>query len=287
MRGLIPHIGAQLFANRPWHHDPTPFHDHAFHEIAVVIDGGAVHQSIHGEETIARGDVVIIHPGQWHGYIHCATMELYNLGLAPAILAHELAWVRNDPLLASLLPVPGVEPGQHVRRLHLPEEDLAAVFAAFDRIIALGVSGDPLLARAESIGLATVILGRLSRHLPYRHFTTPADDQISALAPTLESDLTRNWALDELASQAGCSREHLCRRFRTIFGAAPLTWLARRRAERAAVLLLSSDAPVAEIGRRVGWGDPSLFARRFRALLGITPSSFRSRHQPGGLRPAY
>lgn len=278
VRGLIPALGAQLFVNQPRHSEPSGFHDHAFHEIAVVIGGGAVHRTIHGDEAIARGDVVVVHPGQWHGYTGCADLDLYNLCLAPALLANELGWVRHDPLLARLLPSPGADPGQQVRRLHLADEELAAVVAALARMIVLGQGPDPLLARAEAIGHATVVLGRLARQLPRGHVAVPGDHPVVALAAVLEADPARSWALDELAARAGCTREHLCRRFRVIFGAAPLAWLARRRAERAAVLLLSTDAAVADIGRQVGWADPNLFARRFRALLGLTPSAFRQRN---------
>lgn len=278
LRSPIPAFGAQLFVNRPCHREPSGFHDHDFHEIAVVVGGGAVHRTIHGDEAIAAGDVVVIHPGQWHGYTDCADLDIYNLGLAPALLANELAWARHDPLLARLLPSPGADPGQQVRRLHLEDGELAAVTAALARMVDLGFGPDPLLARAEAIGHATVVLGRLARQLPRGHVAVPGDHPVLALATQLEADPARTWALDELAAKAGCSREHLCRRFRAVFGASPLAWLARRRAERAAVLLLSTDAPVADIGRQVGWADPNLFARRFRALLGLTPSAFRQRN---------
>jgi AraC family L-rhamnose operon transcriptional activator RhaR len=274
---FIPAMGAQLFVNRPRHYDPTPFHDHVFHEIAVVVGGGAIHQSIHGDETIARGDVVVIHPGQWHGFIRCDTLDLYNLGLAPSLIARELAWTRTDPLLVGLLPTN--DPGQRVRRLRLADPDLEAVQAALERIMALRAE-DPILARSEMIGQAVVVLGRLARQLPYRHVPTHDDDRIGSLATEIEGDLARDWALPELAERAGVSREHLCRRFRVVHGAAPLAWMARRRAERAAVLLLSTDAAVADVGRQVGWRDPNLFARRFRALLGLSPSAFRQRHRP-------
>jgi len=62
-----------------------------------------------------------------------------------------------------------------------------------------------------------------------------------------------------------------------VHGNPPLAWLTMRRAERAAVLLLSTDAPVAEIGRRVGWDDPNYCARRFRAAFGVNPAAYRRR----------
>jgi AraC-like DNA-binding protein len=67
-------------------------------------------------------------------------------------------------------------------------------------------------------------------------------------------------------------------------------YLAQVRAERAAVLLLHSDAPVTSIGRAVGWPDQNYFARRFKARYGLSAATYRKRfaawaaaHQPGAL----
>jgi AraC family L-rhamnose operon transcriptional activator RhaR len=97
------------------------------------------------------------------------------------------------------------------------------------------------------------------------------------LAAEMQADLARGWKLSELARRTGQTREHFCRRFRLVHGNPPLAWLTMRRAERAAVLLLSTDAPVAEIGRRVGWDDPNYCARRFRAAFGVNPAAYRRR----------
>jgi AraC family L-rhamnose operon transcriptional activator RhaR len=56
-----------------------------------------------------------------------------------------------------------------------------------------------------------------------------------------------------------------------------MTFLARVRAERAATLLAHSALSAAQVGAAVGWGDPTYFARRFRMLVGLTPSEYRRR----------
>jgi AraC family L-rhamnose operon transcriptional activator RhaR len=55
-----------------------------------------------------------------------------------------------------------------------------------------------------------------------------------------------------------------------------MAWLARQRAEKAAVLLLTTDKAIAAIGREVGWHDPNYFARRFRAAFGISARQYRN-----------
>jgi AraC family L-rhamnose operon transcriptional activator RhaR len=57
----------------------------------------------------------------------------------------------------------------------------------------------------------------------------------------------------------------------------PMTYLARRRVETAAGLLLHTDQSVTQIGRSVGWPDQNYFARRFKAHFGLSATSYRSR----------
>ncbi|WP_432951113.1 helix-turn-helix domain-containing protein [Kribbella sp. CA-253562] len=53
--------------------------------------------------------------------------------------------------------------------------------------------------------------------------------------------------------------------------------MARLRAEQAAALLAESALPTSRVGAAVGWPDPTYFARRFRTLVGLTPSQYRER----------
>jgi AraC family L-rhamnose operon transcriptional activator RhaR len=274
---LLPTRGLPLFCNRPRHQDPTPFHDHDFIEVAVIHGGDAVHQGIHGERPVGRGDVVILHPGQWHGYDRCLTIDLTNLCVPLALFTHELAWLAGDPLVAALLPACGGTTAQDVIHLQVDEAALAAIEPSCARLRELVDSRAGVKSRAEMIALTATVLARLAGQAGRRHVPTHDDDCVLAIASEMSADLARPWKLAELAHRAGMTREHLCRRFRRVHGSPPLAWLTARRAERAAVLLLSTDAAVAEVGRRVGWDDPNYCARRFRAAFGVNPAAYRRR----------
>lgn len=274
---LLPTRGLPLFCNRPQHQDPTPFHDHDFIEIAVIHGGDAVHQGIHGERPVGRGDVIILHPGQWHGYGRCLTLDLTNLCVPTALFTHELVWLAGDPLVAALLPARGGATAQDVIHVQADEPALAAIEPACARLRELVDSRAGVKSRAEMIALMASVLARLAGQAGRRHVPTHDDDGVLAIASEMSADLARPWKLAELAHRAGMTREHLCRRFRRVHGSPPLAWLTARRAERAAVLLLSTDAAVAEVGRRVGWDDPNYCARRFRAAFGVNPAAYRRR----------
>jgi len=91
----------------------------------------------------------------------------------------------------------------------------------------------------------------------------------------MNCDLAYDWSLHELGALAECSTAHLTRLFKRHYGVSAITWLAQRRGEIAAVLLLTTRRPIAAIGATVGWADGNYFARRFRSLFGTSPSAYR------------
>jgi AraC family L-rhamnose operon transcriptional activator RhaR len=91
----------------------------------------------------------------------------------------------------------------------------------------------------------------------------------------MEEHLDHDWGLVELAKMLELNRSYLVRLFKRHTGQSPMAWLARRRAEKAAVLLLTTDMPIALVGKQVGWHDPNYFARRFRAAFGISAREYR------------
>ncbi|OYO21660.1 hypothetical protein CGZ93_09950 [Enemella dayhoffiae] len=79
-----------------------------------------------------------------------------------------------------------------------------------------------------------------------------------------------------LARLAHLSPNHYIREFRRTFGETPHQYLYRRRIERAAVLLRSTDRSVTEIAVEVGYASLGTFSRTFVRLLGRTPTVHRA-----------
>ncbi|SFH41053.1 AraC-like ligand binding domain-containing protein [Actinopolymorpha cephalotaxi] len=61
-------------------------HSHAFFEIVVVLDGHGTHLSATGETPLQRDSVVVLRPGQWHGYARCDGLVVRNAYLGANIL---------------------------------------------------------------------------------------------------------------------------------------------------------------------------------------------------------
>ena len=87
--------------------------------------------------------------------------------------------------------------------------------------------------------------------------------------------------VSDLAHVAQLSVGHFFRAFRESFGESPLAHVARRRIHQAQSLLLSSQAPLSQIGLDCGMHDQSHFTRVFRRFVGINPGVWRRQFSAG------
>lgn len=279
---FFPAGGIAIHVNHPLHQGDIPLHDHDFIEIALVTAGHAIHRTIHGQHPIGAGDVMLLQPGQWHAYEQARDLWLFNCCFGTDLLLRELAWVRSDPLLGRLFDdVSGrVRPtgAQGVRTYHLDPATMAQAVGHCQALREMMSTGDLGRRRSDAVAFLLLLLGNIARSMP------PTPPQVAAPAGSgpaaravdaIEADLSREWSLEDLGRLSGLQRSHFVRRFRRATGLSPIAYIARRRAEKAAVLLLTTDLPIAEIGRRVGWDDPNYFARRFRTAFGVSARTYR------------
>jgi AraC family transcriptional regulator len=83
-------------------------------------------------------------------------------------------------------------------------------------------------------------------------------------------------SLARLARWVAMSPYHFLRTFRHVVGMTPHQFVLRTRLHRAAVRLRRSDESVSAIAFDAGFNDLSTFNRRFRRLIGVSPSAYRT-----------
>lgn len=81
--------------------------------------------------------------------------------------------------------------------------------------------------------------------------------------------------LDDIAREAGLSRPHFYRLFKTQTGLTPNLFLNTLRMEKAIAGLIETEESVADIGFDLGFASQSSFSRFFAANVGMAPSDYR------------
>ena len=97
----------------------------------------------------------------------------------------------------------------------------------------------------------------------------------------------RQWTVEDLAAQAGLSRAAFAKKFTTIVGQPPLTYLTWWRMTTAARLLRDSDAPLRTVAVRSGYASEFAFAKAFKREFGTPPGIYRRQKPPNVLTAAH
>lgn len=106
-------------------------------------------------------------------------------------------------------------------------------------------------------------------------FRAQHDPVVGEALSLLHEEVAHPWTVEELAGRVSVSRAALGRRFTTFLGEPPMSYLASWRLALAADLLVSSDATVAAIADRVGYGTPFSFSAAFKRAHGVSPQQYR------------
>jgi AraC-like DNA-binding protein len=106
-----------------------------------------------------------------------------------------------------------------------------------------------------------------------------ADARVGRALLRMHDQPSEPWTVRALANAAMMSRSAFSARFRDLVGQAPMRYLTEVRLRRAARLLRSTDATLAEVARSVGYGSEDALSRAFKGRFGEAPSAFRTRRR--------
>jgi len=91
----------------------------------------------------------------------------------------------------------------------------------------------------------------------------------------IETNITNNLTLDELAFLCNMSVSTFKRRFLKIYNTSPMKWQLRRRMEIAANLLQNHHQKPGEVFHQLGYQNHSSFTQSFKQVYGITPKEYQ------------
>ena len=102
------------------------------------------------------------------------------------------------------------------------------------------------------------------------------DPPVARALSLLHASPAASWTIDMLAREVSLSRATLTRRFTTLVGEPPLSYLTRWRIELAARHLRETGEAVSAIAHRVGYTSEFAFSRAFARVRGRAPGRYRA-----------
>ena len=230
------------------------------YQLLYIQKGRGVVQFVRGRSIpVAEGSVIILHPGEWHRYRpdpETGWSEAY-IGIG----GRHLASIISDPFFPPPPIVMKTAPGgRFERELMALVGEIQACSA--ERPYTLALKAAALVAslceeRTESDRKSAhnVAIRRANLHIAHH--------------------LGEVVNFPALAKRLGMGYTLFRRLFREYNGMAPLEYQIALRIRRAAHLLESSDAPIAQIASETGFRTPAYFSRFFREQTGRSPQQHR------------
>lgn len=103
----------------------------------------------------------------------------------------------------------------------------------------------------------------------------PSDPRLAQFTELIARHHAQHWTIDRYAQAMGMSPRNLSRLCRARAGHSPHALLEAHLMREAARLLAYTRMSAQAVAYQLGYQDPSYFNRRFRAVMGLSPGSYR------------
>ena len=240
-----------------------------YHLLALTTAG---HGTVEIDFVVQRcrpGTLLWIRPGQ-----------AVRFGVEPGLDAALVSWDREVLSAADVTGVPVDDlPGPNRWQLAGEDED-----AVITEVAQLGVdcerhSSGPVAGALLRHQLAVLLL-RVALLSPSgdRHAATSSAESrtFARFRRDLEDGHPHSRRVEDYAGRLGCSVRTLTRACLAVTGRTAKQVVDDRVALEAQRLLACTELSVAEIGRRLGFGEPTNFGRFFHREAGLSPGAFRA-----------
>lgn len=181
-----------------------------------------------------------------------------------------------NPLIKGKLKFP-VHISHQVELNHIIVNELEGTLDAYR----LSKPGWPILTKASLLKIIAWLVD--ADCMISEGLTVEKDNEKAMIAKTIMTHIQENYmrkmTIDELAELVKLSTSYFSKVFKSIFEKTTVEYINEYRIEKACLLLTQTDDKIIDIAFSVGFDNFSYFIRKFKALKGITPSTYRHNHR--------
>lgn len=189
-------------------------------------------------------------------------------------------------------------PGDSVRYISDSEQPMTYIWVGFDCAEGFAAALDQTVISAPWAKTIFADLLRCSESAApewsvcvclYRYFvslaqqqsvqTVAGGDYVNRAAQFIQTNLSEDIRIADLAADLGLSRSYFCRIFKEQMGQSPQEYLVGHRLDAAAALLAEQGLSQKETALRVGYSDVCTFSRMFKRKFGVSPGEYVKRNK--------
>ncbi|MBQ8230933.1 MAG: helix-turn-helix transcriptional regulator [Lachnospiraceae bacterium] len=241
-------------------------------EIEILfIKKGEIATYVDEEKIILKeGDICFINPEELHTIAtHSQTVEYQAAVFVPSLLGfpsgHFFAENFISPLTNCNIRFPRIISREH----YLYEKILPMI----NLILSFGASKPKILANLTTL-FCTFIDEDIMEPNPDNHHRRHHED-IKRCIEYMYEHYAQKITLTELADLVHTSPNYFCSFFKEYTGISAFAQLNHIRIKKATTLLSKDDDSIANIAKNCGFENMSYFIKKFKEIIGCTPSAYR------------
>lgn len=245
--------------------DDRYFHSHIFIEVFYIIEGSIRHIINDTEEILQAGDMYVVRPGDMHCFLRDAdtTCVHRDIMILPDFWNKTLEFIENDNLyllfktapLKAQLSQKNIQHLEHLLQQQSSYKENSAMLRSYNRIICSDIARflvDKVSKNAES--------------LPF---------WILRLLQQLELPESYTKDFNDIVQSFSYNKSYMARTFKKHIGMTMSEYFISCKINYAALLLNTTEKPIAEIAELSGFSNLSQFNRSFKAQYNCTPREYR------------
>ena len=263
------------------HAEITEPHTHDYVEIVFVRAGHATHH-LHDKtgavvlsNSIIKGDVFTILPGEIHSYSKSRMFRNYNLCIGLQFMEYMAEDLQSLAYYDTFFSA-----GRDIRinQLHLTPMDFLAAEKIIKRLVLLLHGG--LESKSGKIAAKNLLMALFLQIFDgtlksWKQNPACISDQLFMSIGKLEENPHSKVNFAQIAKEVGMSLSSFAHKFKETVGIPPSEYLNLLRLENAKKQLEDTDMPLFEIAMRNGFSSDNYFIRMFKKRYGITPRRYR------------
>lgn len=245
-------------------------HVHPFYDVTYLLSGECTCFVNHSIYKLAKGDLIIIQPGDIHrSTFHGKTqVERYVLSFRE----EQLNWIRS--LIGEEVVAKSLQTGV----ISIPNKRRDYVEALLDKLLFENDGPDILSPAFIQAGLLELLLFiiRCQQYEKNVFKEIDVDNRLmQEIATYIYDNYDKKISLDDMAEQFHISRSYLSKKFKITTGFGFKEYLVNVRIQNACRLLLETNKSITDIAFECGFNDSNYFGDAFRRIKGISPNKYR------------
>ena len=232
------------------------------HYQLVVIHSGGLDLRLDDEAiTVAPGQAILLSPNHHEYFQFSRTRETHHswCAIKPTSVSMKLR-----QLFGSL-------------RKPAPFDSHLATLLKFGQTVFTNALPDKTLEDGFSLGLGLSLLSGFALAAQTGGVVkSSSDEALARMEDFVCREYDKPLRLEDMATAAGVSRQHLLKLFRERQWPTPTDYLYKKRMEAAVDLLAQTGLAISEISERCGFANPFHFSRKFRQAYGQSPRAWRA-----------